>query len=83
MLKDDLKDIERSFFEIDEENNVAKIVLKYEKPDDIFDMTCVSDTPLLSIEALAYIGNAFGLVSSKHKIDLTLRFDDMGDYTEE
>ena len=83
MLKNDLKDIERSFFEIDEANKVAKIVLKYEKPDDIFDMTCISDTPVLSAEALAYIGNAFGLVSSKYKIDLTLRFDDMGDYTEE
>lgn len=79
----ELKNVEKQFFEHDEDSKVSKIVLKYEKPDDIFDKTCVSAIPLLSMEALAYIGNAFSLVPRKHKIDLTLRFSDMSGYTEE
>ena len=79
----DLAAIEHSFFEIDEERKVAKIILKYEKPEDILDDTFISDTPLMSPDALEYIRNVFGMVSSKYKVDLTLRFDDLSDYTEE
>ena len=75
--------VEHSFFEIDEEKRIAKIVLKYETPEDILDGTCISDTPLLSLEALEYIRNLFGMVPSKYKMDLTLHFDNFSDYTEE
>ena len=78
-----MKNVEKYFFEQEENGKVSKIVLQYEKPEDIFDKTCVSAIPLLSVEALAYIGNAFGLVPRNHKIDLTLRFSDMSGYTEE
>ena len=29
------EDIELSFFETDEENKVAKVIMKYEKPEDL------------------------------------------------
>ena len=75
--------IDDTFFEIDEEEKIAKIVLKYEKPEDILDRTCVSETPLLRLETLEYFRYIFGKVSPKYKVDLTLRFDDFSDYTEE
>ena len=75
--------IDDTFFEIDEEEKIAKIVLKYEKPEDILDRTCVSEIPLLRLETLGYFRNIFGKVSPKYKVDLTLRFDDFSDYTEE
>ena len=75
--------IDDTFFEIDEKEKTAKIVLKYEKPEDILDRTCVSEIPLLRLETLGYFRNIFGKVSPKYKVDLTLRFDDFSDYTEE
>jgi hypothetical protein len=75
--------IDDTFFEIDEKKKIAKIVLKYEKPEDILDRTCVSEIPLLRLETLGYFRNIFGKVSPKYKVDLTLRFDDFSDYTEE
>lgn len=75
--------IDDTFFEIDEKEKIAKIVLKYEKPEDILDRTCVSEIPLLRLETLGYFRNIFGKVSPKYKVDLTLRFDDFSDYTEE
>ena len=75
--------IDDTFFEIDEKEKIAKIVLKYEKPEDILDRTCVSEIPLLRLETLGYFRNIFGKVSPKYKVDLTLHFDDFSDYTEE
>ena len=75
--------IDDTFFEIDEKEKIAKIVLKYEKPEDILDRTCVSEIPLLRLETLGYFRNIFGKVSPKYKVDLTLLFDDFSDYTEE
>lgn len=86
MLSKELKEwnnTEHTFFEIDEEKKIAKVVLKYEKPEDILDGTFASDTPLISREAWDYIQNVFGLIPPKHKVDLSLCFDDPGSYTEE
>ncbi len=76
------EDIEHSFFETDEENKVAKVIMKYKKPEDLFDMKCVSETPVISKDELAHIGRMFELVSAEYKVDLTIRFDDMGIYDE-
>ena len=67
MIKE-LQDIEHEFFEIDEDRKLAKIVLQYERPEVLFDHT---------------IEKTFALVSPKYMLDLTLRFDEMGTYSEE
>ena len=74
--------IDESFFEIDRSSNTAAIVLDFERPEDIFDTTYVSKIPVLSDDFLEWIGSAFELVSPAYNIDLTIRFDDMGDYSE-
>ena len=57
--------------------------MKYEKPEDLFDLNCVSETPVLSQDELMHIGSLFGLVTAEYKVDLTIRFDDMGSYDED
>lgn len=75
--------IDESFFEIDNENRIAKIEMRFEKASDIFDVNYLSKTPVLSDDFLDWIGSVFRLVSSKYKIDLTVRLDDTGGYSEE
>ena len=75
--------IEESFFDIDTVNNTAKIVLEFERPEDIFDTNYISRTPVLSDDFSEWIRSSFRLVSSKYKIDLTVRFNDMENYTED
>ncbi|MBE6529434.1 MAG: hypothetical protein E7680_02380 [Ruminococcaceae bacterium] len=79
----ELKNIEDCFFEIDKESKIAKIVLEFSRPEDIFDQNYVTKQPILSDDFLEWIGSAFKLVSSKYKIDLSIRFDDLGAYTGE
>ncbi len=75
--------IDEDFFDIDKENNVAKITLSFETPKDIFDTNYMTKTPILNDEFFSWMQSAFSLVSSKYKIDLTIIFDDMGKYSEE
>ena len=75
--------IEKSFFDIDDGAKIARIVLCFDKPYDIFDTNYISKTPVLSDDFIDWIGSAFKLVSDKYKIDLTVYFNDMCGYTEE
>lgn len=75
-------DIDERFFDIDKDAGVAKIELLFEKPEDIFDSNYLSKTPILSDDFIDWLGSAFSLVSSKYKIDLTVKFNDMGAYGE-
>ena len=75
----EIRNIEKSFFEIDEEEKAAKIVLKYDKQEDLFDPVYVSDPPVLNRDPVDHIMGAFSLVSSEYKVDLTLRFNELDD----
>jgi len=79
----DLKKIDKSFFDIDEDRKLAKIILHYEKFEDILEKSYVSAIPLLSNDFMTSIVDAFKLVSSKYNIDLTIQIDNTEGYTEE
>ena len=79
----EIANIEESFFDIDEGDKTAKIVLEFRQPEDIFDKNYITKTPVLSDDFMEWIGSAFDLVPSKYKIDLAVRFEDMGQYDEE
>lgn len=83
MDKVDYNDIEVSFFETDEENKVAKVIMQYERPEDLFDMNCISETPVMSRDELAHIESIFELVTAEYNVDLTIRFSDMGEYDQD
>lgn len=73
----DITDIEQDFFEIDKKKKVARIVLDFEKPSDIFDTNYVSKIPVLSDDFLDWIDSAFRIIPKKYKIKLDICFDDM------
>ena len=79
----EIANIEKSFFDVDDEAKVARITLEFERAEDIFDENYISKTPVLSDDFIDWIGSVFTLVSDKYKIDLTVNFKDMGGYTED
>lgn len=78
----EINNIEKEFFDIDEINNTANIVLRFEKPSDIFDNNYVSKTPVLSDDFLDWISSSFKIISKKYKINLEVQFDDLEDFNE-
>ena len=44
----DFEHIEREFFDVDETAEEARICLRFEKPENIFDTSCLSKTPIFS-----------------------------------
>lgn len=83
MFQDFLKNmtsIEDEFFEIDKQNNLADIVLNFEKPSDIFDINYGSKLPVLSDDFLDWINSAFRIIPHKYKIRLEVCFEDMEGY---
>ena len=78
----ELEQVAQSFFETDEEKKIARMVLRYEKAEDLFDPACCLLKPIVSREVLAHIGSMFGLVPNDYRVDLTLRFDDLCGYSE-
>ncbi|MGN1096661.1 MAG: hypothetical protein ACI4QU_02370 [Christensenellales bacterium] len=78
----EINNIEKEFFDIDEINNTANIVLRFEKPSDIFDNNYVSKTPVLSDDFLDWISSSFKIISKKYKINLEVQFDDLENFNE-
>ena len=83
MKLNELVNVEHAFFETDEAKKTARVVLRFDRPEDLFDPNLASGTPLLSQESLTCLQNVFNLVPLKYKVELTLRFDDYGSYSEE
>lgn len=78
-----ITNIDESFFDIDKDNKTARIELRFGKPSDIFDFSCVTKIPILNDDFIDCIMNAFRRISSKYKLDLSVRFDDMEGYSED
>ena len=79
----ELAAIDEQFFGIDKERDVAKFELLFDSPQDIFDENTITRKPVLNDDFMDLISSAFTLISSKYKIDLTVKFRDMGEYSEE
>ena len=77
------KNIESEFFELDEPNKIAKMTLHYHSPKELFDPHGETRLPLLKPETMAYLKTMLGYAPPKYKVELTLRFDDLGPYSEQ
>lgn len=80
---EELAHIEEDFFDIDESTGTARIELQFDSPESVFDTNYISKTPVLSDDFMEWLTSAFSLVSPKYKIDLMVRFKDMGTYTDD
>ncbi len=78
-----LENIEQEFFDIDEEQKIARINLRFPNPSSVFDLNYVSEKPVLSDDFFDWVKSAFDIVPSKYKIDLDIEFEDMQGYDED
>ena len=76
-------EVEREFFDIDDENKRTNFNLEFSSPEDIFDPNLKSGVPALSDDFVEWLKEALEYSPKKYKIDLNVTFDDLGEYTEE
>ena len=74
---------EESFFDIDKESNTAEVLLRYDRPGDIFDQRFDTKTPLMSPEFTDSIRDMLEMIPDKYKINLTVRFSDPDGFSEQ
>ena len=79
----DFEEIERSFFDIDEEKGQARIYLHFDRPSDMFDANCLSKTPITSDDFDKWLQTAFEIIPKKYQIALDISFDESEGYTPE
>ena len=76
-------EVEREFFDIDDENKRTNFNLEFSSPEDIFDPNLKSGVPALSDDFIEWLKESLEYSPKKYKIDLNVTFDDLGEYTEE
>lgn len=76
-------EVEREFFDIDDENKRTNFNLEFSSPEDIFDPNLKSGVPALSDDFVEWLKEALEYSPKKYKIDLNVTFDGLGEYTEE
>lgn len=76
-------EVEREFFDIDDENKRTNFNLEFSSLEDIFDPNLKSGVPALSDDFVEWLKEALEYSPKKYKIDLNVTFDDLGEYTEE
>ena len=81
-IKERQNTIQHDFFDLDPENKIAVIPMKFEKPGDIFSQNLLSKTPVLSEEFTDLLLCAYDLAPRRYKLDLVISFDDMEGYDE-
>lgn len=78
-----LETIEEDFFEIDKTTNTAVVRFEYETPEDVFDPTINSKTPVMSSDFLESSKRAIMQVPDKYKIRIDVAFDDLEGWSED
>lgn len=73
--------IEKDFFETDEAAETATICLCFERPSEVFDVNCLSKTPIFNDDFDEWLRSVFEMIPSKYKIALEVTFEEMDGYT--
>ena len=82
-LRDQMKNVEDQFFDINHETKKALFRLEFDKVSDILNHNVITKKPLLDTEFLQWVRECFDSVPKKYKIDIDIRFNDMEGYKEE
>ena len=75
--------IEEEFFDLDQENKIAKMHLHFASPSEIFDSNAITKAPVLSDDFIEWIKAAFEYTPIGYHIDLDISFDDLEGYQED
>ena len=82
-LLEDYKNIEKEFFDLDDENHIADVCFQYASPDDIFDESIRTKIPMMSQDFIDRISESFDLAPTSYKLNFRLFFDSMEGYSSE
>lgn len=77
------QNIEKDFFELDEEGKIAFMRLEFARPSDIFDANSITKIPVLNDDFLEWIKAAFEYAPRGYRIDLSVCFEDLEGYAED
>ena len=80
-VRRDFKQIEKEFFDVEDETGTAKVCLHFGSPHEVLDSNCLSKTPLFNDDFDEWLQSAFAMIPSKYRIALEITFDDMVGYT--
>ena len=78
-----VENIERDFFKVDEETGAAIVRLHFERPEEMFDLSCESEIPIFNDDFNERLTSTFAIIPEKYPISLEIAFDDMGDYAQD
>ena len=76
-------DIENEFFNLDKENKIATITLKFDKPSDIFDTNSITKIPILNDEFIDWITFSYKYAPKNYCIALDVSFSSLENYKED
>lgn len=77
------KNIEKEFFEIDEESKIAYMHLSFSSPKELFDSNALTKKPMLNDEFMDWLKTSFEYAPRRCKIELTISFNEMDGYSED
>ena len=74
--------IHEDFFQLDEQDKLARVDLEFEAPSEIFFSAVQAGIPVLSEDFLTWLYNAFDYLPDRYKLDINVYFSDMKGYSE-
>lgn len=77
------KNVDKNFFDLDEEKKLSLVKLQFDKPSDIFDLSFVTKKPIVNDEFAQRIEDSFLAVPRHYKLDFEIMYKDLEGYTEE
>ena len=81
--KEQSKDIEKQFFDFDEENRIVCLSRYFESPDEILDLNAHTKVPVMRSDFIKWLTELFDYVPKKYKLDIEITLRDLGGFSEQ
>lgn len=79
----ELLNIEKEFYDFDEEKKEINFKLEFSEPEEIFDKNSITKVPVLSDEFFSWIQSSLEYTPNDYKLNIDIKFDDMKGYNEQ
>ena len=77
------KDIEKEFFDFDQDEPVVHLQMEFQNPGEIFDQSIKTNVPRMNDDFIDRVIGMFELIPQKYKLDFRIVFDDLEEYDED
>lgn len=82
LKKKQYQDLEKQFFDFDDENRIAYLRRNFSRPGELLDMNAVTKIPVMDSGFIEWLTSLFDYVPRKYKLDITVCFDDLEGFDE-